>query len=179
MNWDKDIDSQFAQGDFSGLQTTGSYVVHPPVGKWLIALGMALWGPESSVGWRFSTAVAGTLGVLLVVLVGWRLLRSQTLGVLAGLLLAVDGMAVVLSRTGLLDVFIMLFALLAFWLILKDRDLMDRRLETRMRLPVGHGPTGAPIYPSRQWGPGLGMRWYLLGAGVSLGLACGVKWSGL
>jgi dolichyl-phosphate-mannose--protein O-mannosyl transferase len=179
MNWAEDTNKLFEAGDFSGQLDTPAYVVHPPVGKWLIALGMWLFGPESSFGWRFTAAIAGSLAVLLTVLIGWRLFRSQALGVLAGLLLAVDGIALVLSRSGLLDVFLMFFVLLALWLILKDRAVMDRRLEVRLRQPRGHGPTGAPLYSSRSNGPSLGMRWYLLGAGVSLGLACGVKWSGL
>ncbi|MDR2374459.1 MAG: glycosyltransferase family 39 protein [Bifidobacteriaceae bacterium] len=217
LKWAEEANAAFEAGDFSGLLADPAYVVHPPVGKWLIAFGMWLFGPESSFGWRFSAAIAGTLGVLLTILIGWRLFRSQALGLLAGLLVAVDGISLVLSRSGLLDIFLMLFALLALWLVLKDRAVMDRRLAERMRQPIGHGPTGAPIYPGRRvqpvrpggpdgigkpgedgigkpgkpgkpskpsgprepGGPGLGMRWYLLGAGVALGLACGVKWSGL
>ncbi|MDR0627307.1 MAG: glycosyltransferase family 39 protein, partial [Bifidobacteriaceae bacterium] len=183
LNWEEgDVANPlFEAGDFSGQLDTAAYVVHPPVGKWLIGLGMWLFGPESSFGWRFAPAIFGTLGVWLTILIGWRLFQSQALGLLAGLLLAVDGIALVLSRSGLLDIFLMTFALLALWLILKDRAVMDRRLERRMRLVSGHGSTGAPIYQSQALagGPGLGMRWYLLGAGVALGLACGVKWSGL
>ncbi|MDR1634825.1 MAG: phospholipid carrier-dependent glycosyltransferase [Bifidobacteriaceae bacterium] len=179
MNWAEETNPKFEAGDFSGLLDTAAYVAHPPVGKWMIAFGMWLFGPESSFGWRFSAAIAGTLGVLLTILIGWRLFQSQALGLVAGLLMAVDGISLVMSRSGLLDVFLMFFALAALWLILKDRAVMDRRLEERMRWPVGHGRTGAPIYPSRRNGPGLGMRWYLVGAGVALGLACGVKWSGL
>ncbi|MDR2378012.1 MAG: phospholipid carrier-dependent glycosyltransferase, partial [Bifidobacteriaceae bacterium] len=178
MNWAEDVNPAFEAGDFSGLLDTAAYVVHPPLGKWLIALGMWLLGPESAVGWRLSSAIAGTLAVLLTILIGWRLFDSQALGLLAGGLMAVDGIGLVLSRSALLDVFLTLFVVLALWLILKDRAVMDRRLAERIRLPRGHGPTGAPIYAGRA-GPGLGMRWYLLAAGVSLGMACGVKWSGL
>ncbi|MDR2348427.1 MAG: phospholipid carrier-dependent glycosyltransferase [Bifidobacteriaceae bacterium] len=179
FNWVKDTDALFEAGDFSSLQDTGAYIAHPPVGKWLIAGGMSLFGPESPVGWRFSTALCGTAAVFLTILVGWRLFNSQTLGLLAGLAVAVDGIGLVLSRTALLDVFLMFFALLGFWLVLKDRAVMERRLKRRLGCPVGHGPTGAPLYDRRLLGPGLGMRWYLLGAGLALGLACGVKWSGL
>ncbi|MDR3359212.1 MAG: phospholipid carrier-dependent glycosyltransferase, partial [Bifidobacteriaceae bacterium] len=37
FNWAEDANELFERGDFSGLEATGSYVVHPPVGKWLIA----------------------------------------------------------------------------------------------------------------------------------------------
>jgi len=179
LQWADDANAAFEAGDFSALGTTGEYVVHPPVGKWLIAFGMWLFGPESSFGWRFGPAVAGTLCVLLVMLIARHLFGSVAWAALAGLFMAVDGQALVLSRVGLLDIFLTLFTLLALWLVLKDRALMDRRLALAMRWPVGHGSHGEPLYERRRLGPGLGMRWYLLGAGVSLGLACGVKWSGL
>ncbi|MBS1699570.1 MAG: dolichyl-phosphate-mannose--protein mannosyltransferase, partial [Actinobacteria bacterium] len=37
--WGDDANALFANGDTSALQTTGAFVVHPPLGKWLIALG--------------------------------------------------------------------------------------------------------------------------------------------
>ena len=41
-------------------------IAHPPLGKWLIGLGILLFGPDSGWGWRFSAAVAGvaTVGVM-------------------------------------------------------------------------------------------------------------------
>ncbi|MDR0366311.1 MAG: phospholipid carrier-dependent glycosyltransferase [Bifidobacteriaceae bacterium] len=179
VNWTEDANTGFVIGDMSGMLDTGSYVVHPPLGKWLIGVGMWVGGPESPFSWRLSAAVAGTLLIWVTILVGWRLFKSQPLGLLAGLLVAVDGIAVVMSRTGLLDIFLALFVMLAAWLILKDRAVMDQRLDRLLSTPVGHGPYGAPLYRSRLFGPRLGMRWYLLGAGASLGAACAVKWSGL
>jgi dolichyl-phosphate-mannose--protein O-mannosyl transferase len=154
------------------------YVVHPPVGKWMIALGLWLFGPESAFSWRFTSALVGTISVFVVILVAKRLFGSVPLALVTGLLMTVDGQHIVHSRLGLLDVFLMFWALIAFWLILLDRDQMRRRLESRLKRVRRYTATGAPIYPSRQWGPQLGMRWYLLGAGVCLGLATGVKWSG-
>lgn len=179
LSWAEDANPAFEAGDFSFLQTTGQYVVHPPLGKWLIAFGMWLFGPESAFGWRFSAALAGTLCVLLVMLIARRLFNSPVWAALAGLFMAVDGQSLVLARTGLLDIFLTLFTLLALWLVLKDRAVMDARLAALRRRPVGHGRLGQPLYDRSRLGPGLGMRWYLLAAGVSLGLACGVKWSGL
>ena len=37
--------------------TDGDLVVHPPVGKWMIAVGEQLFGVDSSFGWRFSVAL--------------------------------------------------------------------------------------------------------------------------
>src|SRR4051812_44691349 len=84
---------------FTGHAT---FVVHPPVGKWLIALGEAVGGLNPT-GWRLSVAVLGTASVFLLCRIAMRMTRSIVLGCLAGLLLALDGLAVVMSRTALLD----------------------------------------------------------------------------
>src|SRR3981081_3668932 len=64
-------------------------VVHPPVGKQLIALGEAIFG-YNGLGWRFSGAVCGVILVLLVVRIGRRISRSTLVGGIAGLLLIAD-----------------------------------------------------------------------------------------
>src|SRR5690606_796370 len=87
--WADGADTQLLTGDDSALQTTGSFVVHPPLGKWIIALGMAAMGPGSSFGWRVTTAILGSLTVLLVYLVALQLARSRTVAGIAGGLLAI------------------------------------------------------------------------------------------
>jgi dolichyl-phosphate-mannose--protein O-mannosyl transferase len=95
------------------------------------------------------------------------------MGVLAGLLLAIDGEAIVHSRTALLDQFLMFWVLVAFGCLVMDRAWARRRLAARVAAILDAGGT-VELY-----GPRLGFRWWRLAAGVSLGLACGVKWSGL
>ena len=146
------------------------YVVHPPVGKWVIALGQLLL-ERDAFGWRFMVALLGTLSVLMLARIGRRLFRSTLLGCAAGLLLAVDGMHFVHSRMALLDLILMFFALGAFGALLVDRD------RTRERLASTVERLGAPALSG--FGPGLGLRPWRLGAGVLLGLAVGTKWSGL
>lgn len=171
--WGEDANALFVAGDGSALGTEAEYVVHPPVGKWLIALGMQLGGGfESSTAWRLASAVAGTLAVLLVARIGRRLFASTALGTVAGLLMAVDGEAIVHSRTGLLDNFVMVFALAAFGALLLDREQARRRLAARTAAVLDSGAAlGA--------GPGLGWRWWRFAAAVLLGLCIGTKWSGL
>lgn len=171
--WGEDANALFAAGDGSALGTGAEYVVHPPVGKWLIAIGMLLGGGfESSAAWRLASAVAGTLAVLLVARIGRRLFASTALGTVAGLLLAVDGEAIVHSRTGLLDSFVMVFALAAFGALLLDRDQARRRLAARTAAVLDSGAALGS-------GPGLGWRWWRFAAAVLLGLCIGTKWSGL
>ncbi|MGC1211789.1 MAG: phospholipid carrier-dependent glycosyltransferase [Micromonospora sp.] len=169
-----------------------SYVVHPPLGKWLIGLGEWAFGyqdAESKIsvpghlmttapefGWRFAAAVAGTLSVLLLVRIGRRMFRSTTLGCAAGLLLALDGFHLVLSRSAILDIFLLLFVLAAFGALVLDRDARRRRWARALEAgldPSRPGRAGRPPSTWRDW------PWWRLAAGVLLGCACAVKWSGL
>ena len=104
-----------------GVEVTGNnpeFVVHPPIGKWLIALGIQLFG-DSAFGWRFTTAVAGSLMILLIALIAHRLFRNPLLTGLASALMAVDGLALVHSRTALLDNFLALFILTATYFFIR------------------------------------------------------------
>jgi hypothetical protein len=49
---------------------------------------------------------------------------------MAGLLMALDGLELVLSRTALLDIFVMFWVLAAFGLLIIDRDRTRARLAT-------------------------------------------------
>ncbi|MFC8302361.1 dolichyl-phosphate-mannose--protein mannosyltransferase [Specibacter sp. NPDC057265] len=176
-NWAEKANELFNQGIFTGLEGTAEYVVHPPVGKWMIAFGMWLFGADSTFGWRFTAALVGTLSVFILALIAQKMFRSTTLGVLAGLLYAVDGHAIVQSRTSLLDIFVMFFALLGFGAVLMDRDDGRRRLAARLSALAGADGR----VPGRDllYGPWLGIRWWRLAAGIALGLCIGTKWSGL
>ena len=142
----------------------GAFIVHPPLGKWAIAVGLRLFG-TNELGWRFSAAVAGTVMVLLVVRVGRRMTGSTLLGGVAGLLLSLDGLHFVQSRVAMLDIFLALFILAAFSCLVADRDALRQRLAGTELL------TGA--------GPGLGVRPWRIGAGLCLGAALSTKWSAL
>jgi len=144
-------------------------VVHPPLGKQLIAVGEWMFG-YTGWGWRFTAAVAGTLCVLMIVRIGRRLTRSTLLGAVAGVLLICDGVSHVQARMGMLDIYLAAFVLAAFGALVVDRDQVRQRLAVAVR----EGRIG-----DSEWGPRLGFRWWRLAGGASVGLACGVKWSGL
>jgi dolichyl-phosphate-mannose-protein mannosyltransferase len=171
----KTPDDLFTRGTPDVFTTYGDSVVHPPVGKWMIGFGESLFGIGNSYGWRFSSAVVGTLAILMIGRIGRRLFGSTLLGCVAALLLAVDGEEFVHSRTGLLDIFVMFWALAAFGLILIDRDRARAKLAAKV--VAGNAQSGA-TRPAG-FGPGLGLRPYRLLAGVCLGLCCGTKWSGV
>ncbi|MDQ1710704.1 MAG: dolichyl-phosphate-mannose-protein mannosyltransferase [Frankiaceae bacterium] len=152
--------------------TTGAgFVVHPPLGKWLIAIGEWIYGYDpnggarSAFGWRISACVVGALSVLVLCRLGRRLFRSTLLGCFAGLLLALDGLHFVQSRMAMLDIFLMFFVVAAAACLVADRDWGRRRLQQRL--------TEDRSFP----GPWLGARPWRIAAAVLLGLALGTKWS--
>jgi dolichyl-phosphate-mannose-protein mannosyltransferase len=171
-SWPADADTKFNAGDTDIFTSAPSFVAHPPFGKWMISLGLAVFGAGNSVGWRISTAIVGILAVVLVMLIARRLFRSTLVATIAGLLMAVDGHAIVMSRVALLDGSVMFLALLAFGCLLLDRGWFQRRLDAKVaRRRLAGGPA--------DWGPTLWWRPWLLTAAVLLGLCSGVKWSGL
>ncbi|MEV6959285.1 phospholipid carrier-dependent glycosyltransferase [Streptomyces sp. NPDC051207] len=176
VNWDKNANKLIlaTNGDVP-IPADAAYVVHPPVGKYVIGLGELMFGLDP-FGWRFMTAVLGTLSVLMLCRIGRRLFRSTFLGCLAGALMAVDGLHFVMSRTALLDGVLMFFVLAAFGCLLIDRDRAREKLaaalpadaEGRVRPDAHTAETTSLLW--RPW------RW---AAGLMLGLAIGTKWNGL
>lgn len=175
-SWPKDVDKAIlANPDAVAIPSDPGYVVHPPVGKWIIGLGEQMFG-FTPFGWRFMVFVLGTLSVLMLCRIGRRLFRSTFLGCLAGALMAVDGLHFVMSRTALLDQVLMFFVLAAFGCLLVDRDRARRRLADA--LPVDAEGVLHPD-PAIAATLRLGLRPWRIAAAVMLGLAIGTKWNGL
>jgi dolichyl-phosphate-mannose-protein mannosyltransferase len=170
--WPADADVQFNAGNVDVFTTAGEYIAHPPLGKWIISLGLQVYGADDPFGWRIATAVVGILAVALVCVIAKALFSSTLLATIAGGLMAIDGLAIVMSRTALLDNSLMLLTLLGVGAILLDRrqsaDALARWISRRERVGLG-----------LDWGPGLWNRPWLVTAGVLFGLASAVKWSGL
>jgi dolichyl-phosphate-mannose-protein mannosyltransferase len=166
-------DQKVLDGQVTGIFTDSpSMIVHPEAGKWLIALGEQLFGMDP-LGWRFASAVVGSLMVLVMVRLVRRLTGSTLLGCTAGLLLCFDGLHLVMSRLALLDIFLAFFLLCAVSCLVADRDW--GRLRMARRLPPDHRST------PRDWGPVRGLRFrpWRIAAGVCFGLAVATKWNAL
>jgi dolichyl-phosphate-mannose-protein mannosyltransferase len=163
------------QPDPSGGPGSAAYVVHPPLGKWLIGAGIKVFGYHE-FGWRIASAVAGTLAVLMITRIARRMFRSTVLGCIAGLLMAMDGMELVLSRTSLLDIFVMFFVLAGFGCLVLDRDARRRRWLTEMAGGLDPSRPGRAGRPPLTWAA---VPWWRLAAGVMIGAGCAVKWSAI
>ena len=162
--WPDGANAAFESGDVSGYLQDGAYVVHPPVGKWIIWLGMQLFGADSSFGWRFSVALLGTLAIPLIIAAARLLIGNRVFAALTGLFLAIEGQSIVMSRTSILDGILAFFVLLAFYFLLRDRTGISRTLNKAALLKRGF------VISPRPW------LWLMA---MTLGVACSVKWSGL
>jgi len=176
----------------------GSWV-HPPMGKWMIAIGEKIFGPNS-VGWRFSAALFGTLTCVLVAAMALLLFRSVMWGFVAGLLLATESLSFVMSRVALLDIFVGFWVALGFYFLLLDRRWIQRRSNRAEPEPLpgpddpivatlsseADGSVDPPLgpdvpmvttlpleVPSPLWRP------WRFATGIAFGAAAATKWSGL
>jgi dolichyl-phosphate-mannose-protein mannosyltransferase len=154
------------------LQHRPFFDVHPPLGKYLIALSIHLstiWGPApdppitpqitvagmalTPYSYRWLNALLGSLMPVAALWVAWiwsegiPLVRRRWFAAMAGLLTSMDGFSLVESRLGLLHPPLILLGLVAL------------------------GAWGRSRFALHPW------RWQLL-AGVALGGAIAVKWNG-
>lgn len=169
--WPDSANDSILAGNPDVMTGDAAFIVHPPVGKWLIALGEAMFG-MTPFGWRVAAAVVGSLLVFMVIRLTRRLSGSNLVAGIAGVLLTVDGLAFVMSRLGLLDIFLSFFLVAAVAALAADRDWARNRLADHL---THHGLTDL----DGRFGPLLWWRPWRLVAGVMFAGALGTKWSAL
>jgi dolichyl-phosphate-mannose-protein mannosyltransferase len=130
--------------------------VHPPLGKRIIALGIALGGYEP-VAWRFPVVVAGVIAVGALFLLTRRLTGSVAAAGVAAGVLALDPLSIVSSRVAMLDMFLTAASILALLFAVLHRDTLRHRQANRI-----------PALPP-----------WLVAAGFACGVAIATKWSGI
>ncbi len=160
-----------ANGTPDIMKDSAEFFVHPPLGKWLIASGEALFG-MNSFGWRIAACVFGALLVMMTMRLARRVARSTLVGAIAGILLTVDGLAFVMSRIALLDGFQAFFIVAAVAALVADRDWFRNKLADTLTA-AGASDLGGGFGPRALWRP---WRWV---AGIMFGLACGTKWNSI
>ena len=130
-----------------GLEKGG--VVHPPVGKWLVAIGVRIYG-FTPFGFRCIALLSGAIVVVLVYATARKVVSGHALPALAGGLAALDGIAYTTGRVAMLDVFVALFTMIVVFCTVAALRHYDE--------------------PRR-------VRRYKWGAAVALGFGIGTKWS--
>ncbi|WP_442891887.1 dolichyl-phosphate-mannose--protein mannosyltransferase [Corynebacterium sp. Marseille-Q4381] len=155
-----------------GIESNPGYglVVHPPLGKQLLAAGEALFG-YTPLGWRVMTALFGSAVIVFTFLLARRVSQSTTIGVLAGTIALFDGVLLVAAKFGMLDIFQVLFIVAAAWTLAGDMRQTHQRWHDAW--------ASGELQSAGPRGPRTGFRWWRFATGVLLGLALSVKWSGL
>ncbi|MCP1387659.1 phospholipid carrier-dependent glycosyltransferase [Corynebacterium sp. TA-R-1] len=155
-----------------GIESNPGYglVVHPPLGKQLLAAGETLFG-YTPLGWRIMTALFGAAVVVFVFLLARRVSQSTSIGIFAGIIALFDGVLLVAAKFGMLDIFQVLFIVMAAWTLAGDMRQIHHRWHDAWL--AGEVDKAGPL------GPRMGFRWWRFATGVLLGLALSVKWSGL
>jgi len=168
-NWPDKANEQIVAGTPNVYSNTAEFVVHPPLGKWLIAVGEH-WFGMNAFGWRFMACVFGSLLVFMTIRLARRLSRSTLIGGVAGVLLTLDGLAFVMSRTALLDIFQAFFLVAAVACCVADRDWYRHRLADVLDKRGVHDFGG-------EFGPVIWLRPWRTVAGVMFGAALACKWN--
>lgn len=172
------VDSLILEGVTDIFSDSPSYVVHPPLGKWMIATGEAIFG-LNAFGWRSMMAFLGVAAVAITHRTVLRLTNNLFTANLAAAALAIDGMAIVMSRTALLDQSLMFFVLVAFWALIRDikykkNSYYDPHLGDVEVNQVKEDLEERGLNKKRN------VRWfYRLLMYAALGAAVATKWSGI
>jgi dolichyl-phosphate-mannose--protein O-mannosyl transferase len=138
---------------------------HPPLGKYIIAIGMWLssyfpfWQDSvntltgvarTSWSYRWINALFGAFIPLIVAGIAYQLSYRRSFAFLAGLFTACDGIFLVESRYALINQYIVIFGLLGQWLLLIALANTKKQ-----------------------------RKFYLILSGISFGAAIATKWNGL
>jgi dolichyl-phosphate-mannose--protein O-mannosyl transferase len=144
--FDESLFGQYANEYLAGSPT---WEGHPPLGKYFLMMGILIFG-HNEIGYRVLGACFGSILPLLAIGLVYRLSYNRNFALLSGLFLGSDGLFLVESRLGLINVFLVSFGLISQIFFLAS-------LEHKSKL-----------------------RTFLLCcSGIMLGAAASVKWNGL
>ncbi|MEK7142911.1 MAG: phospholipid carrier-dependent glycosyltransferase [Patescibacteria group bacterium] len=100
------------------LSSVSFFDIHPPLGKLILALGIKIFG-DDPFGWRIMPAIFGSGLIFIGFLAGRELTGKVIGGIFSSLILFFDGLILVYSRVGLIDIFLAFFILLSFYSFLR------------------------------------------------------------
>jgi dolichyl-phosphate-mannose-protein mannosyltransferase len=108
------------------LEGTYQFDLHPPLGKFIIAVGIAVFG-DSSIGWRVMPLLFGVALIPLGAALGWYLVRERVAAILLASFLAGETFLIAYSRVGIMDLILLFFTLatlLAALLVERPRQVL-------------------------------------------------------
>jgi len=95
---------------------------HPYLAKLIMASGVLIFG-ESQFAFRFPAALFGTGVIYLIYLLAKQIFKDEKIAFLSIFIASFDGLLFVMSRTGMLDIFLLFFLLAAIFFTLKEKYL--------------------------------------------------------
>lgn len=106
---------------------------HPPLGKVLISVGIALFG-MTPFGWRFAGAVAGVLMLPGMYFLGKQLTKKTWIATMSCLLMALDCMHLTQTQIATIDSFPVLFIIFAYLFMLRfiQTDFIREKLHVSL-----------------------------------------------
>jgi dolichyl-phosphate-mannose--protein O-mannosyl transferase len=103
--------------------TTNQNWEHPPLGKILMAIGIAIWG-DQPLGWRYMSTIFGSLTLVGAYLLAYVIFANETVALWVALLTLVNNLLYVQARIGMLDTFMFAFLI---WALVGFCALWDLR----------------------------------------------------
>lgn len=94
--------------------------LHPPLGKFIIACSIAIFG-NTPFAWRLTPVIFGCALIVLAGAVGWYLFKTRVAALLLVVFFAGETILIVHSRTGVMDIFLVFFVLATFLSALSAR----------------------------------------------------------
>ena len=123
-----------ARTGYEFLNGTVPYeTTHPPLGKVLISVWIAVFG-MTPFGWRFAGALAGILMLPGMYLIGKQLTKKTWLAVLSCLLMALDCFHLTQTQIATIDSFPVLFIIFAYFFMLRfvQTDMIREKLRVSL-----------------------------------------------
>jgi len=113
------------------LRGVYQFDLHPPLGKFIIAVGIVLFGDEP-LGWRIMPTLFGLALLPLAAVLGWYCLKDRFGAMLVGIFFAAETIFIVFSRIGVMDIFLVFFVLATFLAALRAESIRQAILSSML-----------------------------------------------